>query len=55
MIVEGSGTATLAAVMNKKFKFEKGENIVCILSGGNIPLNRLNECFNQSTNFLKQH
>ena len=55
MIVEGSGAATLAAVMNKKFKYEKDENIVCILSGGNIPLNRLTECFNESTNFLKKH
>lgn len=32
IIVEGAGAATLAAVLFKKSKYEKGENIVCILS-----------------------
>jgi threonine dehydratase len=55
VIVEGAGAATLAAVLYKKFKYEKDENIVCILSGGNIPLERLTECFTQSEDFLKHH
>ena len=55
VIVEGAGAATLAAVLYKKFKYEKDENIVCILSGGNIPLERLTECFIQSEDFLKHH
>jgi threonine dehydratase len=55
VVVEGAGAATLAAVMYKKFKFEKNENIVCILSGGNIPLNRLSECFTESEDFLRNH
>ena len=54
VVVEGAGAATLAAVLFKKFKYEKGENIVCILSGGNIPLNRLSECFRESEEYLKK-
>ena len=55
IVVEGAGATTLAAVLFKKFKYEKGENIVCILSGGNIPLTRLNECFIESKEYLKSH
>lgn len=55
VVVEGAGAATLAAVLYKKFKYEKNENIVCILSGGNVPLNRLSECFSESEDFLKNH
>ena len=40
VVVEGAGASTLAAVLYKKFKYEKDENIVCILSGGNITLSR---------------
>lgn len=54
-IAEGAGAATLAAVLFKKFKYEKNENIVCILSGGNISLERLIECFKESDEFLKYH
>jgi threonine dehydratase len=54
-VVEGAGASTLAAVLFNKFKFEKGENIVCILSGGNISLNRLSECFNVSEEYLEHH
>ena len=52
VIVEGAGAS---AVLFKKFKYEKDENIVCILSGGNIPLERLIECFTESEDFLKHH
>ena len=54
-IVEGAGASTFAAVLFKKFKYEKNEKIVCILSGGNIALERLAECFDESKDFLKQH
>jgi len=54
-IVEGAGASTLAAVLYKKFHYEKDENIVCILSGGNITLDRLSECFKESEDFLKHH
>ena len=55
LVVEGAGASTLAAVLFKKFKYEKNENIVCVLSGGNIPLKRLNECFVESLDYLKNH
>jgi threonine dehydratase len=54
-VVEGAGAATLAAVLYRKFKYDKNENIVCILSGGNIPLERLSECFTVSEDYLKHH
>lgn len=54
-VVEGAGAATLAAVLYRKFKYEKNENIVCVLSGGNIPLERLSQCFNVSEDYLKHH
>ena len=51
-IVEGAGAAALAAVLFHKFKFEKGENIVCVLSGGNIPLQKLSACFKEAEEYL---
>ena len=54
-VVEGAGAATLAAVLYRKFKYDKNENIVCVLSGGNIPLERLSECFTVSEDYLKHH
>ena len=53
-IVEGAGASTLAAVLFHKFKYEKGENIVCIMSGGNIPLKKLCECFVDAEEFLEK-
>jgi threonine dehydratase len=55
VVVEGAGASTLAAVLYKKFKYEKDENIVCILSGGNITLSRLADCFTESEDYLKHH
>ena len=55
VVGEGAGASTLAAVLYKKFKYEKDENIICILSGGNISLDRLTECFTESEDFLKHH
>ena len=51
-IVEGAGAASLAAVLFHKFKFQKGEHIVCIMSGGNIPLTKLSECFDEAEEYL---
>ena len=51
-VVEGAGASTLAAVLFHKFKFEKGENIVCVLSGGNIPLQKLSACFKDAEEYL---
>ena len=42
----------MCAVLFKKFEYKKNENIVCILSGGNIPLNKLIECITESKDFL---
>jgi threonine dehydratase len=53
-VVEGAGASTLAAVLFHKFKYEKGENIVCVLSGGNIPLKKLCECFDDAEEFLEK-
>ena len=53
-VVEGAGASTLAAVLFHKFKYEKGENIVCVLSGGNIPLKTLCECFVDAEEFLEK-
>jgi threonine dehydratase len=52
---EGAGASTLDAVLFKKFKYEKGENIVCVLSGGNITLPRLSECFKNAEEYLLNH
>jgi threonine dehydratase len=38
LIVEGSGAASLAAVMHRRARI-KGKNIVLVLSGGNIDVN----------------
>lgn len=53
-VVEGAGASTLAAVLFHKFKYEKGENIVCVLSRGNIPLKKLCECFVDAEEFLEK-
>ena len=55
VVVEGAGAATLAAVLYRKFNYEKDENIVCILSGGNIPLEKFSDCFTESEDYLKHH
>ena len=55
VVVEGAGAATLAAVLYRKFNYDKDENIVCILSGGNIPLGKFSDCFTESEDYLKHH
>ena len=54
-VVEGAGASTVAAVLFHKFKYEKGENIVCVLSGGNIPLTKLSKCFEDAEDYLARN
>ncbi|MCQ2383192.1 MAG: threonine/serine dehydratase [Clostridia bacterium] len=53
--VEGAGASTLAALLFNKFEHKMNENVVCILSGGNIPLSRLTECFVEAKDYLAEH
>lgn len=41
LIVEGGGAVGVAAIMHKKFKFEKDSCIATVLSGGNIDVSML--------------
>lgn len=43
VVAEGSGAVTTAALLSGKYKPEAGENVVCIISGGNIDVNTLNK------------
>ena len=36
IVAEPAGAASLAALLSDKIDFEKGQNIVCILSGSNV-------------------
>ncbi len=36
LVVEGAGAATVAAILHNKVQLEKNENVVAVLSGGNI-------------------
>jgi threonine dehydratase len=48
LVCEGSGAAAFAAVMGKKFEYKPNENIVCIVSGGNIDLAMLSRCIDRA-------
>ena len=41
-VAEGSGAVTTAAILSGKYIPKKNENVVCIISGGNIDINTLN-------------
>lgn len=43
VVAEGSGAVTTAALLSGKYRPEAGENVVCIISGGNIDVNTLNK------------
>lgn len=43
VVAEGSGSVTTAALLSGKYKPKAGENVVCIISGGNIDVNTLNK------------
>ena len=53
LITEGAGATTFAAVYNHKFSFKSNENIVCIVSGGNIQLRMLARCIDRAL-FLRK-
>ena len=53
IISEGAGATPLAAVLHKRFKYKENENIVCIVSGGNIPLRMLSRCIDRAL-FLRK-
>lgn len=38
---EGAGAVSTAAIWSDKYKPKKGENVVCIISGGNVDINTL--------------
>jgi threonine dehydratase len=48
IVAEGSGAAAFAAVLSKKFSYKEDENIVCIVSGGNIDLAMLARCIDRA-------
>lgn len=41
LIAEGSGAVSTAALLSGKYKPTKDENVVCIISGGNVDVNTL--------------
>lgn len=41
VVAEGSGAVSTAALLSKKYVPAKGENVVCIISGGNVDVNTL--------------
>lgn len=41
VVAEGSGAVTTAALLSKKYEPKKDENVVCIISGGNVDVNTL--------------
>ncbi len=43
VIAEGSGAVTTAALLTGKYKPKENENVVCIISGGNIDVNMLSK------------
>ena len=43
VVAEGSGAVTTAALLSGKYKPRSNENVVCIISGGNIDVNTLNK------------
>ena len=42
VVAEGSGAVTTASILSGKYIPKKNENVVCIISGGNIDINTLN-------------
>lgn len=41
LLVEGSGAVCTAALLNKKYVPKENENVVCVLSGGNVDINKI--------------
>ena len=43
LVVEPSGAAGIAALLNVRIPMQEGETVVVVLSGGNVGLDRLSE------------
>ena len=43
VVAEGTGAVTTAAILSGKYKPKANENVVCVISGGNIDVNTLNK------------
>lgn len=41
LVSEGAGAVSTAALLSGKYKPQKGENVVCVVSGGNVDINTL--------------
>ena len=41
VVAEGSGAVSTAAILSRKYVPQKDENVVCIISGGNVDVNTL--------------
>ena len=48
LVAEGSGAVTTAALLSKKYIPDTDENVVCVISGGNIDMNKVKEVLNDS-------
>lgn len=46
LVSEGAGAVSTAALLSGKYKPAKGENVVCVVSGGNIDINTLYRIMN---------
>ena len=45
VLAEPAGAASLAALLSGKVRVDRGETVVCVLSGGNVDGSRLVELF----------
>jgi threonine dehydratase len=48
IVTEGAGATPFAAILGKKFVFKPDENIIAIVSGGNIQLSMLARCIERA-------
>ena len=46
LVAEGSGAVTTAGLLSKKYMPKADENVVCIISGGNVDMKKVNEILN---------
>ena len=48
LVAEGSGAVTTAGLLSKKYMPKADENVVCIISGGNVDMKKVNEILNDT-------
>ncbi len=51
LVIEGSAAVTLAALLNRRIPGVEGENVVSVISGGNIDVNLLSRIINRGLAF----